>query len=389
MYKLEFKSKAVSKAVALVLASQFFASSVMGQEDDDIDSDRLEKIIVTGQKVDRSIQETATSVDVVTAKELADYNLNDLSDIFIRSANVTTTFGGTGYTIRGITNTNVTGAGIGDLATIYVDGAPMPRDAIQSGPLAVWDVSQVEILKGPQSTLQGRNSLAGAIIINTADPTFEWSGKVGAQYFDENGESRLGVAVGGPLIDDQLAFRLAAEWTDEDGLIFNPTRNEYASAADSTMIRAKLLIEPNSIPDLSVLLSYTNDDRSFGQTFSFLNEPLSSWSDRRIYSNEPNKEETEISVSVLNVSYDLSDDLTLSSVTSYNKVERDRARDGDLTAADLLTNSLEATPKTTTQEFLLNVQKDDWQGVFGLYYSDLDDTNSFGTSRFFVFPERQ
>ena len=132
MYKLEFKSKAVSKAVALVLASQFFASSVMGQEDDDIDSDRLEKIIVTGQKVDRSIQETATSVDVVTAKELADYNLNDLSDIFIRSANVTTTFGGTGYTIRGITNTNVTGAGIGDLATIYVDGAPMPRDAIQS-----------------------------------------------------------------------------------------------------------------------------------------------------------------------------------------------------------------------------------------------------------------
>lgn len=88
MYKLEFKSKAVSKAVALVLASQFFASSVMGQEDDDIDSDRLEKIIVTGQKVDRSIQETATSVDVVTAKELADYNLNDLSDIFIRSANI-------------------------------------------------------------------------------------------------------------------------------------------------------------------------------------------------------------------------------------------------------------------------------------------------------------
>src|SRR3546814_8477966 len=79
--------------------------------------------------------------------------------------------------MRGIDAFNVSGGGEGALASIYVDGAPIPRLALASGPLDLFDVAQVEIWRGPQSTVQGRNALAGSVIINTVDPGFDWTGR--------------------------------------------------------------------------------------------------------------------------------------------------------------------------------------------------------------------
>jgi len=133
-------------------------------------------IIITGEKLSRRLQDTPTSVAVTSAQDIDDQNLRNFYDIAQRTANITTTFQNSGFTIRGIANTNVTGVGTSDLATVYLDGSPLPRVAL-SGPLDLWDIDSVEILRGPQSTLQGRNALAGAVIIKTTDPSDDWSGR--------------------------------------------------------------------------------------------------------------------------------------------------------------------------------------------------------------------
>ena len=169
---------------------------------------RQDTVIVTGQKIDRSLQDTPESVAVVTQLDIQTQNINDLADAISRTANIATRFDDRGFSIRGISNENVSGAGFSDLATIYVDGAPISRDAVRGGPLNIWDIEQIEFLRGPQSTLQGRNALAGAIVINTAEPTYDWQGRARAVVSSSEEEQRFGAAFGGPIVDDQVAFRL-------------------------------------------------------------------------------------------------------------------------------------------------------------------------------------
>src|SRR5690606_36476190 len=129
-------------------------------------------------------------------EEIDRQNLVSVYDLIDRTANLSSTFAESGLNIRGISSTNDSGTGLGDLATVYLDGSPLPREASGGGPLDLWDLEQVEILRGPQSTLQGRNALAGAIILRTADPSFDWKGKASAMITDADGEYRVAAAVG-------------------------------------------------------------------------------------------------------------------------------------------------------------------------------------------------
>lgn len=337
-----------------------------------VENDKLiEEVIVTGEKIARSLQDTPTSVAVLNDIKLSEQNIIDLNDAFDRIANVSSSFGGSSFTIRGISNLNVSGGGQGDLATVYIDGSPLPRNATLSGPFDIWDVSGVEVFRGPQSTLQGRNTLAGAVIVNTANPTYEWTGRVRAIASTAAEEKRLGVALGGPIIDSQLAFRVAAEVTDTDGLVQNPTRGEFADARDSVFLRAKLLVEPAAAPDLSVLLSYTRDEREFGDATALV-DVVDGFENRQIFSNRQGLDNAYADIGVATINYDFSDALALTSISAVNVVRRERQTDGDLTAEDLEFSISESEATTYTQELRLEVNTQRLTGVIGGYYAKLD-----------------
>lgn len=346
----------------------------------------VESIVVTGQKIDRTLQETPNSVDVITAEDLKNYNINTLDDAFTQSANVASTFGGTGYVIRGIANTNVTGTGVADLATTFIDGAPASRDITFSGPLNLWDIQQVEVLRGPQSTLQGRNTLAGAVVIKTNDPTYHWTGQARIQYMDEPNEKRIGVAVGGPLIEDQLAFRIAAETTSSDGFIFNPIRDEFISESESTQVRAKLLFEPEAIPDLRMMLTHTYDTREYGDNISAFGIE-DDYDNRQSFANDPIEDEAEFNITVFQVDYNINDYWSVTSLSTLDKSKRERRRDGDLGPEPLLLNSLTNEPETFTSELRFTYQGDALSGVVGGFYSDVDATKQDNFSRIVLLPE--
>lgn len=150
-----------------ILCLSGFSTAAMAE--DAPAADDVDVIVVTGEKVSRTLQETTASVGVTTKARIENEAIQTLEDVLQRTANVSLTYGSSGFTIRGIANQGVSGAGDAATATVFVDGAPIPQEILANGPTDMWDAAQVEIFRGPQSTLQGLNALAGAIHIRTQD----------------------------------------------------------------------------------------------------------------------------------------------------------------------------------------------------------------------------
>ncbi len=332
----------------------------------------VEDIVVTGEKTDRSLQDTPTSVGVVTSRRVEQEAIQTLGEVFQRTANLTETYGHTGFTIRGVNNQGVSGGGDAALTTIYVDGAPLPPTITFSGPTDAWDMRQIEIFRGPQSTLQGLNALAGSVVMRTIDPTFDWDLRARAIVADPK-ETAFAVAGGGPLIADELAFRLSAEKRDGDGFTHNETLNAPEDPIDSLTVRGRLLWTPKSLPGFEARLGYTRFESDGGYLFSYTNTDVPDFYDnRRAFSDTPNTSHVETDLATLELSQVLSDKLTLSSVTSWSDIQQFQQYDGDGTAANIGYGFNAYDYDTLTQEVRLNYRGERVHGLIGAFYYDRD-----------------
>ncbi|MBZ6378537.1 hypothetical protein B5C34_12380 [Pacificimonas flava] len=329
-------------------------------------------IIVSGEKIDRTLQDTVTSVSVTTAEQIAVRNIQTLQEVYNRTANVSETYGSYGFTIRGMDNRGVSGGGDAALATVYVDGAPIPSTALHGAPTDTWDVEQVEIFRGPQSTLQGLNSLAGAVHVRTRDPQFYWGGRAQARATLEE-EFQVSAAGGGPLVEDELAFRVSADFRDERGLIYNPTRDEYSDALEAVNLRGKLRWTPEALPGFDAVLSYTHYDRDGAYYYSYSDLSVDDiYDDRRNFSDTENTGKTNVDIATAELSYEISPQLTLTSITSYNDVVEDNQFDADFSPATDGFGSQDRAFETLTEELRLTYEGERLNGVFGLFYYDRD-----------------
>lgn len=330
-----------------------------------------DEIIVTGEKSERTLQETNASVAVVTPRRMEQENLVSLQDLMARTANVTETYGVSGFTIRGMNNRGVSGIGEGAaLATIFVDGAALPSAVLQAAPTDMWDVQQVEILRGPQSTLQGLNALAGAIIIQTTEPTMKWSGHAKAMITDETA-TQFAIAGGGPIIPGELAFRVSVEKRDGDGFTYNPTRNTEENPLDSVNYRGKLLWTPSFVPGLEARLGYTRFERYGGYSFSYTDTSVPDYfENRRNFSNVANDSDLTTDIATGDLRFDAGGGFSLTSLSTYNIVNETNTYDNDLTAADGGMYVQRNRFKTFSQEIRVNYQSDRVEALLGGFFYD-------------------
>lgn len=248
-------------AVSLMCGAVVVAQNVVAQE---AEPTKLDVITVSAEKTDRLLKYTASSVVVADEKQLTEQGITSANELLERIPNIVTVEpGNDAPTVRGIDGTgpavgaNAFFAGTRPRFSYQVDGRTLGFNEAVFQNASVWDVDQVEIYRGPQSTLQGRNAIAGTLAIKTADPTFDWEKR--ARIIAGGQHSRvLSGVVSGPLVDDVLAFRVAADFQTHDSDI---EFTAYPEEADpglhrSTTLRAKLLFTPT--PDVRSLLTFSH-----------------------------------------------------------------------------------------------------------------------------------
>jgi iron complex outermembrane receptor protein len=209
----------------------------------------LEEVIVTAQLREQSLQDVPVSVSAMSGQKMMDAGLNKIQDLQAYVPNLTMSENGIGTAIyiRGI------GSGINQgfeqSVGMYVDGVYYGRAQLARAPFL--DLARVEVLRGPQNILYGKNSIAGAISIITARPSDEFEGMVSVVYEPEFDEQVFDVALSGPL-SDTVGWRFAARKREFGGYIENLTLGRDEPSYDEETLRMKLLWDAED--DLTVSL---------------------------------------------------------------------------------------------------------------------------------------
>lgn len=359
LFASRFRLSAVAVALSCLPAFAQTAADISAER-------QIETITVRGEKTDRSIQDTTSSVAVTTALKIEQENLQSLDDILNRTANVSAMYGSRGFTIRGIADE----AGASNpLATIYLDGAALPSQIADAGPTDLWDIAQVEVMRGPQSTIQGENALAGAIVMRSADPTMDWAAKARVQFSDPS-DRRIAFAGGGPLIEDELAFRVALEKRDFDGYVHNITRNEPEDAVDALSARIKLLWTPKALPGFSARLTHLRDDSEGPYMYVYSAIDQDDYYNNRINrSDAESKTDIVTDVTTLELNYQLNDMWSVSATTAKTRSDAFRSYDNDQTEQNLAYGLTDGVFDTLSQELRLHYSGDNLRALVGLYWS--------------------
>ncbi|MBL4836848.1 MAG: TonB-dependent receptor [Kordiimonadaceae bacterium] len=339
----------------------------------------FEEIIVTGNKRVKSLQDTQISVAVLRGEDLAQEIVIDFEEALLRVGNANISISGN-LSLRGIRKQGPTG-GISTNRTVfgyYIDGVALSSQA-QRFAQSSWDIEQIEVLRGPVTTVQGRNALAGGLIVTTGVPEHEWSGKARASYGEEN-TIQLAAAITGPLIQDVLAIRLSVDHNSSDGTVTNTSRNEddYASS-ESTTVRAKIQFTPESLPEFSATAAFSHltMERGLG---SYIGP---NFSDRISIAGAPNISESDgIDFYSLSLNYDLSKEWSLKSVTAY--------QDSRVLNSSAFIETDPNNPQRTafgdfedtlfSQELLLAYTSDKLEALVGLYYADVENNQVRGST---------
>jgi iron complex outermembrane recepter protein len=217
------------------------------------DTEALSEIIVTAQHRSENLQDVPISIEAFGGQALEHLGVQSTEDLGNVTTNVTITLPqGAGnqpaITIRGIglNENNSNDAGPNGM---YVDEFYMSAPTSQS--FALFDIDRLEVLKGPQGTLYGRNSAGGAINIITKKPTDELDGYVDASFgnFDTQ---KYSAAIGGPLADG-IDGRIAFQHNYSEGYVFNTALGTHENGANDNSLRGSLLFKPTG--DVRILLT--------------------------------------------------------------------------------------------------------------------------------------
>jgi iron complex outermembrane receptor protein len=197
----------------------------------------LEEIIVTAQKKSQVIRDVPISISLTTGETLDKMSIRGFEELSASIPNVTIAENATqdSVTIRGIGS----GANHGFEQSVgtFVDGVYFGRGRSSRSPFL--DIESVEILKGPQGVLFGKNTIAGALNISTREPTYDFEGSIEGEYFEADDSWAVTAIVSGPL-SETVAGRLVVKRAESDGFVDNITTGKNEPEKEESFIRASL-----------------------------------------------------------------------------------------------------------------------------------------------------
>ncbi|MBB5747008.1 TonB-dependent receptor [Brevundimonas variabilis] len=245
--------------LALLTSTSAYAQT--GVPADTQEPTTVDDIIVTASRREQSLQDVSIAVTALGEERLNNAQVNNLSDLqtIVPSVNFGNDFNQAKIFIRGVgANTSTTGSSTG--VALHVDGAYVARAEAQL--TSLFDVQRVEVLRGPQGTLYGRNAVGGSINVITAKPSDVMEG-YGRLTIGSYNALNTEVAIGGPITDG-IQFRIAGKTEARDGFGENPFTGADVDDLNRRMFRGQLNFD--FTPDVSLLLSgeYFRQDDSSG-----------------------------------------------------------------------------------------------------------------------------
>ena len=345
----------------------------------------LDRVVVTATKRETTLQDVPISVSVTSAATIDKAHIVDLIDLqsVVPSLKVQqfNAVGQTNFIIRGFGN-GAGNDGIESSVGVFVDGVYRSRTSSALDDLP--EVERIEVLRGPQSTLFGKNTSAGAINIVTARPQFTWGGTASVDLGSYNLHQERATLTG-PL-SDTVAFRLSVNDDIRRGYEVNDTTGDRVNNRDRQSVRGDLLWKPSSTLSVRVIADYNRISEVCCGVVSLMNGPATQfigaappnglggaignpndkYGDRIVFNTDPTN---ALTGKGLSAQIDWKTDLgTLTSITAQRKQGNASTQDVDFTGADLA-NKVQANDISTfSQEVRLAGFKDSTRWLLGGYY---------------------
>jgi iron complex outermembrane recepter protein len=238
---------------ASAIAFPAFAQSAQGAEEDDANV-----IIVTAQRSNQRLQDVPIAVSAFNSEALEKQQIKNTSDLQLTLPNVTFTkgnFTGSSFTIRGIGDLCV-GVTCDSATAIHMNDAPLYATRLFEGEF--YDLAQIEVLRGPQGTLFGRNATSGVVNFRTARPDLSgMAGNFEAEYGNYNSFKLKGM-VNAP-IGDTVAVRLAGFYLNREGYTTNLFDNSKIDDRDLWGARASIRFEPSTSTTIDLMAQYFHE----------------------------------------------------------------------------------------------------------------------------------
>lgn len=380
----------VKTALLAGAAWSALATFAVAQDASPEPSAALEDVIVTARRTEESAQRTPLSLSAFSGETLARQGAQQVTDLQGSVPNLNIVQG------RGSSNaTNIYIRGIGQpdaLQTfdpavgVYVDDVYYSR--IRGTQFDLLDLERVEVLRGPQGTLYGKNTIGGALKLVSRRPGQEFRARGSVAYGDYDMIDIQG-AVSGPITDN-LAFGLSALHSERSGYVTDPATGAEYNDKNSNAVRAALAWDPSDVIQVDLTADYSNDDAGLtvgqaqnnltyligGGTALAVAQPVPTYNfQTRATPGLPNSTRLESFGGALRASWEAAAGLTLKSITSYRELHTDDYIDFDATQLEIADALVAVDQKQVSQELQATYERGPLTAVGGLYYLKEDVTS--------------
>lgn len=429
-----FRKTLLTTSIGLaVMASSAVAQEVSPADDAQVDA-QLEVITVNARRRQESMQETPIAVSAFSAKELERRGIESTQDLdrvtpslqFATSGQLSGNNSAAVVFIRGVGQLDPTSSvdpGVG----IYIDDVYMGRSA--GGAMDFKDIASVEVLRGPQGTLFGRNTIGGAVLVRSADPSEDFAGKARARIGEDNLREAF-VAVDLP-VSDELLTRFSAGTRKRDGYVIREFDGQDLGNDNTYTLNGTIQYQPSDEFKLTIRGDYTDEDEN-GSPFVFAGvnpnapvaaivsvaagcpgatipfAPLEPGDPRFGAPNVPNIDDARCANDFQNkgeftnggnapvestltawglsaaLEWEINKQYIVKSISAYRSTEWRGIRDADNTPLELITTDVASESKQFSQEFQVLYENDKLSGITGLYY--FDESSDDRLSIFLGFP---
>jgi len=299
----------------------FLSPLAVAEDITSLEVTELDTITVISDFRPTTLEDSTVSVSVITEDQSKKRGAQHIEDVLNAAPNVNMSSGASRahyFQIRGIGERSQFKAPINPSVGLYVDGIDLSRSGASA---TMFDVKQVEVVRGPQGTKYGANALAGLINLKTTEPTNESKVHVEATYADYNTRS-LGVAAGGALVKDKLLSRFSLHKNKSDGYITNKFLNRTdTNGRDELTARAHLKWLAND--HLTVDLNYLHLDIDNGyDAFNFANT-------RTTFADQPGKDKQKTDAFAIASIWDINSKVMMEAVASYSDSDLEYSYDED------------------------------------------------------------